>query len=237
MLTLIIRATLIYIVVLVVLRIMGKRQIAEMQPYELVATLIIADLACIPMTEITIPLLHGIIPLLTLVVINFFIGFISVKSVHFRRLINGKPIIVVDPKGIRYKELKALNMTLNDLYEGLRVAGYFSLADIHYAIVETNGSLSVLPASQNAPPTAKDMGVQTTDSGVNLILINDGKIIKENLSHFNLDESFLLSSIKKHNISDIKKVMIYSINALGQVYLQEKTGEKQLFEEEIGAPK
>ena len=128
-------------------------------------------------------------------------------------------------------------MTLNDLYEGLRVAGYFSLADIHYAIVETNGSLSVLPASQNAPPTAKDMSVQTTDSGVNLILINDGKIIKENLSHFNLDESFLLSSIKKHNISDIKKVMIYSINALGQVYLQEKTGEKQIFEEEIGAPK
>ena len=235
MLTLVIRAAVIYIIVLIVLRIMGKRQIAEMQPYELVATLIIADLACIPMTEITVPLLHGVVPLLTLVVVNFFISLISVKSVIFRRLINGKPIIVIDPDGIRYKELKALNMTLNDLYEGLRVAGYFSAADVYYAIVETNGSLSVLPISQKNPPTAEDLKVKTTDSGINLLLINDGKIIKENLKHFNLNEDFLFNSIKKHNIKDIKNVIIYSINNTGQVYLQEKTGTKQIFTEDIGS--
>ena len=235
MLTLVIRAAVIYIIVLIVLRIMGKRQIAEMQPYELVATLIIADLACIPMTEITVPLLHGVVPLLTLVVVNFFISLISVKSVIFRRLINGKPIIVIDPDGIRYKELKALNMTLNDLYEGLRVAGYFSAADVYYAIVETNGSLSVLPISQKNPPTAEDLKVKTTDSGINLLLINDGKIIKENLKHFNLNEDFLFNSIKKHNIKDIKNVIIYSINNKGQVYLQEKTGTKQIFTEDIGS--
>ena len=206
-----------------------------MQPYELVATLIIADLACIPMTEITVPLLHGVVPLLTLVVVNFFISLISVKSVIFRRLINGKPIIVIDPNGIRYKELKALNMTLNDLYEGLRVAGYFSAADVYYAIVETNGSLSVLPISQKNPPTAEDLKVKTTDSGINLLLINDGKIIKENLKHFNLNEGFLFNSIKKHNIKDIKNVIIYSINNKGQVYLQEKTGTKQIFTEDIGS--
>ena len=235
MLTLVIRAAVIYIIVLIVLRIMGKRQIAEMQPYELVATLIIADLACIPMTEITVPLLHGVVPLLTLVVVNFFISLISVKSVIFRRLINGKPIIVIDPDGIRYKELKALNMTLNDLYEGLRVAGYFSAADVYYAIVETNGSLSVLPISQKNPPTAEDLKVKTTDSGINLLLVNDGKIIKENLKHFNLNEDFLFNSIKKHNIKDIKNVIIYSINNKGQVYLQEKTGTKQIFTEDIGS--
>ena len=206
-----------------------------MQPYELVATLIIADLACIPMTEITVPLLHGVVPLLTLVVVNFFISLISVKSVIFRRLINGKPIIVIDPDGIRYKELKALNMTLNDLYEGLRVAGYFSAADVYYAIVETNGSLSVLPISQKNPPTAEDLKVKTTDSGINLLLVNDGKIIKENLKHFNLNEDFLFNSIKKHNIKDIKNVIIYSINNKGQVYLQEKTGTKQIFTEDIGS--
>ncbi len=233
MLTLIIRASVIYILVLVLLRIMGKRQIAEMQPYELVATLIIADLACLPMTEITVPLLHGIVPLLSLVVINFFISLLSVKSIYFRRLINGKPIIIVDPDGIRYKELKALNMTLNDLHEGLRVAGYFSLTEVAYAIVETNGSLSILPTSKSQPPSAEDMAIKTNESTINLILINDGKIIRENLEHFGLNESFVLGSLKKQNIDNISKVMIYSINKNGDVYLQEKNGKKIIFCENL----
>lgn len=233
MLTLIIRAIVIYLIVLVILRIMGKRQIAEMQPYELVATLIIADLACIPMTEITVPLLHGIVPLLALATIHFFISILSVKSIKLRRLINGKPIIVIDNNGIRYKELKALNMTLNDLYEGLRVAGYFSLEDIAYAIVETNGSLSVLPKTNAQPPTADDLKIKTTPSVINLMLINDGKVIKENMKHFGLTEDFLKNSISKYKIANIKDVMIYTINNNGDVYLQEKTGSKITFKENL----
>ncbi len=234
MLTLIIRSVVIYIIVLVVLRIMGKRQIAEMQPYELVATLIIADLACIPMTEITVPLLHGVVPLLSLVALNFFISLLSVKSVRFRKLINGRPIIVIDPDGIRYKELKALNMTLNDLYEALRIAGYFSIDDIAFAIVETNGNLSILPNSSCTPPTAADMNIQTDKSYVNLILINDGKIITENLDYFGLDETFLRKSLARQNITDIKSVMIYTLNPSGNVYLQQKKGKKIVFEEKLG---
>ena len=216
------------------MRIMGKRQIAEMQPYELVATLIIADLACIPMTEITVPLLHGVVPLLSLVALNFFISLLSVKSVRFRKLINGRPIIVIDPDGIRYKELKALNMTLNDLYEALRIAGYFSIDDIAYAIVETNGNLSILPNSSCTPPTAADMNIQTDKSYVNLILINDGKIITENLDYFGLDETFLRKSLARQNITDIKSVMIYTLNPSGNVYLQQKKGKKIVFEEKLG---
>lgn len=234
MLTLIIRSVVIYIIVLVVLRIMGKRQIAEMQPYELVATLIIADLACIPMTEITVPLLHGVVPLLSLVALNFFISLLSVKSVRFRKLINGRPIIVIDPDGIRYKELKALNMTLNDLYEALRIAGYFSIDDIAFAIVETNGNLSILPNSSCTPPTAADMNIQTDKSYVNLILINDGKIITENLNYFGLDEAFLRKSLARQNITDVKSVMIYTLNPSGSVYLQQKKGKKIVFEEKLG---
>lgn len=234
MLTLIIRSVVIYIIVLVVLRIMGKRQIAEMQPYELVATLIIADLACIPMTEITVPLLHGVVPLLSLVALNFFISLLSVKSVRFRKLINGRPIIVIDPDGIRYKELKALNMTLNDLYEALRIAGYFSIDDIAFAIVETNGNLSILPNSSCTPPTAADMNIQTDKSYVNLILINDGKIITENLDYFGLDETFLRKSLARQNITDIKSVMIYTLNPSGNVYLQQKNGKKIVFKEKLG---
>ena len=205
-----------------------------MQPYELVATLIIADLACIPMTEITVPLLHGVVPLLSLVALNFFISLLSVKSVRFRKLINGRPIIVIDPDGIRYKELKALNMTLNDLYEALRIAGYFSIDDIAFAIVETNGSLSILPNSSCTPPTAADMNIQTDKSYVNLILINDGKIITENLNYFGLDEAFLRKSLARQNITDIKSVMIYTLNPSGSVYLQQKKGKKIVFEEKLG---
>lgn len=237
MLTLIIRAIVIYLIVLVILRIMGKRQIAEMQPYELVATLIIADLACIPMTEITVPLLHGIVPLLALTTIHFFISILSVKSIKLRRLINGSPIIVIDNNGIRYKELRALNMTLNDLYEGLRVAGYFSLDDIAYAIVETNGSLSVLPKTSSQPPTADDMKVKTDPAVINLMLINDGKVVKENLEHFGLDEEFLKQSIGKFKITNIKDVMIYTLNNSGDVYLQEKVGKKITFKENLEVKK
>ncbi len=213
---------------------MGKRQIAEMQPYELVATLIIADLACIPMTEITVPLLHGIVPLLALVTIHFFISLLSVKSITLRKIINGKPIIVIDPQGIRYKELKLLNMTLNDLYEGLRVAGYFSLEEVAYAIVETNGSLSVMPTTNSSPPSAQDMKVQTDPASINLMLINDGKVVKDNLIHFGLDENFLRQSIKRHNITDIRTIMIYTLSKNGDVYLQQKTGQKITFKEDLG---
>mgnify|MGYP004656216307 CR=1 FL=1 len=237
MLTLIIRAIVIYLIVLVILRIMGKRQIAEMQPYELVATLIIADLACIPMTEITVPLLHGIVPLLALTTIHFFISILSVKSIKLRRLINGNPIIVIDCNGIRYKDLRALNMTLNDLYEGLRVAGYFSLEDIAYAIVETNGSLSVLPKTNAQPPTADDMKVKTDPAVINLMLINDGKVVKENMEHFGLDEEFLKQSIGKFKITNIKDVMIYTLNNSGDVYLQEKVGKKITFKENLEVKK
>ena len=237
MLTLIIRAIVIYLIVLVILRIMGKRQIAEMQPYELVATLIIADLACIPMTEITVPLLHGIVPLLALTTIHFFICILSLKSIKLRRLINGSPIIVIDNNGIRYKDLRALNMTLNDLYEGLRVAGYFSLEDIAYAIVETNGSLSVLPKTSSQPPTADDMKVKTDPAVINLMLINDGKVVKENMEHFGLDEEFLKQSIGKFKITNIKDVMIYTLNNSGDVYLQEKVGKKITFKENLEVKK
>ena len=237
MLTLIIRAIVIYLIVLVILRIMGKRQIAEMQPYELVATLIIADLACIPMTEITVPLLHGIVPLLALTTIHFFICILSVKSIKLRRLINGSPIIVIDNNGIRYKDLRALNMTLNDLYEGLRVAGYFSLEDIAYAVVETNGSLSVLPKTSSQPPTADDMKVKTDPAVINLMLINDGKVVKENLEHFGLNEEFLKQSIGKFKITNIKDVMIYTLNNSGDVYLQEKVGKKITFKENLEVKK
>ena len=221
MFTLIFRALIIYIIILIVLRLMGKRQIAEMQPFELVITLIMADLACIPMTETTIPMLHGIVPLLTLATVHYLMSFLSIKSIRIRKFLNCKPIIVIDPNGIRYDALKSLNMNLNDLHEALRSANHFSLDEIAYAIVETNGNISILAKSQLSPPTAQDLKVKTNPASLSIILINDGKLIKENLLYLKLEKSFVDDILNKEKIK-LKDVLILTINKQGSAYLQQK---------------
>ena len=222
------RAIIIYIIVLIALRLMGKRQIGDMQPSELVITLIIADLACIPMSETSIPILYGITPLLTLVVVHFFISVLSQKSLFMRKLFNGKPIIVIDKNGINFKALKALNMTLNDLTEGLRTANCFSFDDVAYAIIETNGNLSVLLKSEVSPVTNQDMKISVDEASLQVILINDGTISKENLKLFNIDENFINNFLKKQNIQNIKDVLVMSANSSGEVYLQCKNQPRQI---------
>lgn len=228
MFTLMLRAIIIYIIVLIALRLMGKRQIGDMQPSELVITLIIADLACIPMSETSIPILYGITPLLTLVVVHFFISVLSQKSLFMRKLFNGKPIIVIDKNGINFKALKALNMTLNDLTEGLRTANCFSFNDVAYAIIETNGNLSVLLKSEVSPVTNQDIKISVDEASLQVILINDGTISKENLKLFNIDENFINNFLKKQNIQNIKDVLVMSANSSGEVYLQCKNQPRQI---------
>lgn len=222
MFTLILRAIIIYLIVLVVLRLMGKRQIGDMQPCELVITLVIADLACIPMSETTIPILYGITPLLTLVVLHFIMTLLSRKSLFLRKLINGKPVIVIDKSGINYKALKALNMTLNDLTEALRVANCFSFNDVAYAILETNGNLSVLPKISTQPVTNNNMKLNLPENTLQVMLINDGKISYENLNLLNIKEDFIKNILKKENVKTIKDVLVMCINAYGEIYFQTK---------------
>ena len=138
MLNMLIRSTIIYIFALATIRLMGKRQIGEMQPFEFVITLIIADLVCIPMQEISVPLLHGIVPILTLLLLHYFLCLLSRKSIKARYLISGRSAIVISPNGIHYKELQRLNMTIDDLIEALRGVNIFNIEDVAYAIFETN---------------------------------------------------------------------------------------------------
>ena len=203
MLTIIIRSIIIYIVVLFLFRIMGKRQLGQMQPFELVLTLIIADLATIPMAEIGVPVLHGIIPLFTLVVLHFVLTFLCRVSTQFSMLVSGKPVIVINPKGIDYKALKNLNLSIDDITEAVRGAGYFKLEQVQYAIMETNGKMSVFPKSEFAPATIGDLKLEVEKSALPINLISEGKILKENLSVAKVDENYITNLLKK---ADIKKV-------------------------------
>ena len=225
MLTLLLRGAIIYILVFLIFRLMGKRQLGQLQPFEFVITLIIADLATIPMSEINVPLLHGVVPLVTIALIHFLIGFLSRKSIKLRQAFNGKPIIVVSPNGVEYEALKKLNMDFNDLCEALRESNYFSLDEIQYAIIETNGQLSVLPNANNSPTTAQDFNIKKENTALPIMIVCDGHKIKENMKLCGVDDSFLNLQFQKNGIKDIKKVLIATIDNNGKVYVQ-TIGEK-----------
>lgn len=221
MFTLIIRAIICYLLVLVVFRLMGKRQIGEMQPFELVLTLIIADLATIPMSESAIPTLHGIVPLLTLVVVHFFLTFFSKKSQTFSQIVNGKPVIIINEKGIDYKAIESLDITVEDIFEAIRGQGYFSLSEIEFAIMETNGNVSVLPKSENTPLTNGDVGNKKEEATIPVTLISEGKIMKSNLKTLNLKLNDINKILKKNNLSSIKNILVCTIDKNGVGYIQE----------------
>jgi len=228
--TLLTRSLILYILILFLLRIMGKRQLGEMQPFELVITLIIADLATIPMAETALPLIQGIIPLLTLVCIHYLICLLSRKSLFFRKLINGKPIILLDPDGINYENLKRVNMTFNDLMEGIRTAGYFNLEELLYVILQTNGSMTVVNRSEYSPITAEDMKIEKQQASLPVIIVNKGKINKENLLLAQINEKFLLENIKQIGINSIKDILILTIDNYGKIYVQPLSGKFQTIE-------
>ena len=234
MLTIFFRSAFIYVIVLFLYRLMGKRQIGEMQPFELVLTQIIADLATIPMSEISVPVLHGIVPVLCLVLLHFFLTFLSSKSTKFAKFFNGKPIIVINPNGIDEKSLKNLDMSVEDVFEALREAGFFSVEQVQYAVMETNGKLSVLPKSDFAPLTASDMKIKNDESQIPVSMICEGKILKDNLSVLGVCEKDLMAVLKMKKIKKIKDVLLLTIDKNGQVFLQEFGKKCQSFKLEEG---
>lgn len=230
--TIIFRSIIIYAIVLFLIRLMGKRQIGEMQPFELVITLVIADLATIPMGEPAIPLIHGIIPLFTLVCLHYLLSFLARKSLWLRKVINGKPVILISPDGVDFKALQKLNMNFNDLQEGLRGCNYFNLEEILYAIVQTNGTLTVLPRAQYAPLTANDMGIKKERASLPIIIVSKGKLIKENAQISNITMDFLEKAFRKTKAKTIKNVMLATINQEGKMYIQPYQGQFQTIETE-----
>lgn len=230
MLNMFIRCLIIYIFVLFVVRLMGKRQIGEMQPFELVITLIIADLACIPMQEISVPLLHGIIPIFTLLLLHYFLCLLSRKSLFARYLFSGRSAIIISPKGINYKELQRLNMTIDDLIEALRGANAFNIEDVAYAIMETNGNLSVILKSQISPVTRNDLKIETEPNALPISIILDGKLMKENIKMCGMSTDFLNSCLAKLNLKKPSQVMYMNIDNNGKVFLQPIIGTYITFE-------
>ncbi len=231
MLTIIIRSILIYFIVLFVYRLMGKRQLGQMQPFELVLTLIIADLATIPMAEVSVPVLHGVVPLLTLVVMHFILTILTKSSQFLSKLISGKPSIIINPKGIDYNAMKKLNLSTDDIFAALRECGYFSISQVQYAIMETNGKVSVMPKSEAAPATNADLKLDVDESFIPIVLVSEGKIMKDNVNIARLDEGKVFDLVAENGgKGGLKKVLILTVDQSGNGYIQMMDDEGKSFQ-------
>lgn len=206
-----IRTLIIFIVLIVVIRLMGKRQIGEMQPYEFIVTLIIADLACIPMTDVSIPLVYGIVAVLTLFVLHQLISLIEKSGDLPKKILSGKPSVVINKSGIDLRELKSNNMGIDDLIESMRSQGYFSLDQLDYAIFESNGKLSAL---EN--PYADKSSVS-----IPYLIVDDGKINVKNCKMLFCDKDKVTEFIKAQG-KQLKNTEVLTIDGNGKAYFKAK---------------
>ncbi|HHW05985.1 MAG TPA: DUF421 domain-containing protein [Clostridia bacterium] len=217
-----VRTIILFLIVITVMRIMGKRQIGELQPFELVIAIMISELAAVPMQETGIPLLSGIIPILTLLIIQLTFSYLSMKSETARQVLCGTPSIVIQNGKIVEEELYRLRYNINDLLEQLREKDYPNISDVEYAILETSGKLSVIPKSSKRPLTPSDLQLPTGQEGLPITLISDGVVNEENLAAAGVDYRWLLQQLKSRGISNPKKVLFATLNPDGQLFLQQK---------------
>jgi len=201
---------------------MGKRQVGELEPSELVLSLIIADLASVPMQDLGIPLHTGIIPILTLLALAMILSVLTMKSVRIRVLFCGKPSIIIREGQIQQHEMRKNRLTVDELSEELRGQGHTDIAAIKYAILETNGRLSVLPYASNLPVTAEQMGLNPRATTLPVILISDGKLLRENLKQRGLDENWIKKTLKRFQCTALEEVFLLSIDELDGVYFARK---------------
>ena len=205
-----IRTTIIFLALFTVMRLMGKRQIGEMQPYELVITLIISDLACIPMADNTIPLLYGVIAILTVYFLHQIVCLIDLSFRSAKTVLSGTPSIVLNKNGIDSTQLKKNSLDVSDLIENLRVKGYFSLDAVDYALYEAEGMFSALPK--------KDY--EKLQSSLPILLIDEGKFDDKNILLTKRDKAYYLDILRGQGCVDEKNVLVMTVDGKGKIYLQ-----------------
>ena len=216
MLVVFLKSLITFFLVLLVVRLMGKRQLGEMQPFELVITLIIAEVACIPMNDPYIPFYAGLVPIVTLAFLQILLSTLARKSLRVRRFLSGSAIIAIDKNGINYENLKKMNININDLIESARSGGYMDFNDIAYAIFETNGNLCVI--EKPADPTVLKNPV------LPLTIMVDGEWEDDNLNIAGITKPDVIKVLKKNGIFNIKDVLYLDVRQNGVVYIAPKYG-------------
>lgn len=217
------RSIIVYIIVITAIRIMGKRQVGDMQPGELVITILISEAAATPLENPNEPILTGLVAIFSLVVMEVVTSVITMKFFPARKLINGRSAILIDNGTIDQKAMKDLRVTVPDLLELLREQGIFDISEISYAVLETDGQLSVLSKREYQPLTKQLMTGDNAGDDMPFLIISDGNLLKDGMQNAGLDKNKVESILYKKGLTK-KQVFIMTVDKSGKVYLLEKTG-------------
>lgn len=219
------RTIILYILVLITIRILGKRQVGELQPADLVLTILLSEILVIPMQDPEIPLIHTVIPVFLLIGFEIVISVISLKSLRFRTLLQGNSLIVIRNGVVDQKQLQRLRFTIDDLLEALRKKDVFDITTVQYAIVETDGTLSVLLKPEHTVPAAGNLKVQLPDNGMPTVIISDGKIVETDFKECNMTPEKMDKLIQKKHIV-VKDVLLMTMDKNGNTHMIKKADTK-----------
>ena len=226
MLNIFIRVIIIYVLVLIIMRFMGKREIGQMQPFELVIAIMIADLASVPMSDTGIPITNGIVPILALLLIQLIISILNLKSMRVRQIMSGVPSILIYRGRIDEKALRKEKLTVNELQEKLRQFSVFDIGDVEYAILETSGQVTVIQKPEKRNTTPEDFGITPEYEGIPYDLVVDGKVMYNNLKKLDKSYQWLKQEINKFNIEP-EDALIATLNGKGEIFCQAKNKTKK----------
>lgn len=225
MMTAFARTVILYLFIMIGLRVMGKRQIGELEPSELVLTMMLSDLAAVPMQDFGIPLLSGVIPILSLLALSMLLSQLSLHNLRFRALVCGTPAILIRNGTVQQDVMRKNRFTLDELLEELRTQGYSSVEDVKYAVLENSGQLSILPWTAQQPPTAQQLGLDLQDDvTLPVILVNDGRVLRRNLTACGRDEAWLKKQLHSQKLSSPREVFLLTLDEQGTVFCVKKEG-------------
>lgn len=218
MITAFFRTAILYLLLIVGLRLTGKRQIGELEPIELVLTMLLSDLASVPMQDFGIPLVNGVIPIVTLLAMSMLLSCVSLRNVRFRTLICGKPAIIIRNGKLQQDAMRHNRLTLDELFEELRTQGVTDISDVKYAVLETGGQLSVLLRTAAQPATPKQMRLDCEDDVfLPTVIINDGRLLRGNLRQTGHDEAWLQAQLSENGVDAPSQVFLLSIDERGEI--------------------
>lgn len=212
------RTIILYLLLIIGIRLLGKRQVGELEPAELVLTMILSDLAAVPMQDFGLPLIYGVVPIITLLCLTMILSVLTMRSVRLRAILCGKPSIVVRNGTLCQQEMRKVRMTVDELLEELRLQGITDLTTVKYAILETSGSLSILLYEQDQPVTPKQLSLDCKTPSLPIVIINDGRVLDKQLKWLGYDRKWLQKQLRCRNFSDPKQVFLLTADETGVVF-------------------
>lgn len=216
------RTILLYLLLVCGVRLMGKKQVGELEPAELVLAMVLSDLASVPMQDFGIPLLYGALPIVIVLCLTMMLSVLTMKSIRFRTLVCGRPSIIMENGKICQRAMEKNRFTADELMEELRLQGVTDLNTVRYAILESSGQVSILLKASEQPPTAAVLGLAPEDSGLALVLISDGAVLEHNLRRRGLDRAWLCARLAEYGVSSAKEVYLLTIDEAGSLYFSAK---------------